>query len=91
MLRYALMNAAHNVARNNRTFGDYYAGKLAQGKSHYNALGHTAHKLVHVIFNILSRNVPFDLPQRLSRVGWRFSRISAFEKMRPALDIAPPA
>jgi len=62
MLRYALMNAAHNVARNNRTFGDYYAGKLAQGKAHYNALGHTAHKLVRVIFTILTRNVPFDLP-----------------------------
>lgn len=62
MLRYALMNAAHNVARNNRTFGDYYASKIAQGKSHYNALGHTAHKLVRVIFTILTRNVPFDLP-----------------------------
>lgn len=62
MLRYALINAAHNVVRNNRTFGDYYAGKVAQGKSHYNALGHTAHKLVRVIFTILSRNVPFDLP-----------------------------
>lgn len=62
MLRYALMNAAHNVARNNCTFGDYYASKIAQGKSHYNALGHTAHKLVRVIFTILTRDVPFDLP-----------------------------
>lgn len=62
MLRYALMNAAHNAARNNRTFADYYAAKVAQGKSHYNALGHTAHKLMRVIFTILTRNVPFDLP-----------------------------
>ncbi len=62
MLRYALMNAAHNVVRNNRTFADYYSAKLAQGKPHYNALGHTAHKLVRVVFTLLTRNTSFDLP-----------------------------
>jgi len=62
MFRYALINAAHNVARNNATFGSYYDSKIAQGKSHYCALGHTAHKLVRVIFTLLSRNAAFDLP-----------------------------
>lgn len=62
MLRYALINAAHNLARNNATFGTYHASKVAQGKSHYCALGHTAHKLVRVIFTLLSRNLAFDLP-----------------------------
>ena len=62
LLRYALINAAHNVVRNNETFSLYYASKTAQGKSHYNALGHTAHKLVRVIFTLLTRNVLFDLP-----------------------------
>lgn len=62
MLRYALISAAHNVQRNNATFGAYYDSKIAQGKSHYCALGHTAHKLVRVIFVLLSRNTAFDLP-----------------------------
>ena len=62
LLRYALINAAHNVAKNNVTFGDYYAAKIAQGKSHYSALGHTAHKLVRIIFVLLTRKVAFELP-----------------------------
>jgi transposase len=62
MLRYALINAAHNAVKNNRTFADYYASKISQGKTHYCALGHTAHKLVRVIFAIMTRNVAFSLP-----------------------------
>lgn len=38
-LRYALMNAAHNVVKNNATFKAYYDAKVAEGRSHYNALG----------------------------------------------------
>ena len=62
MLRYALINAAHNVVRNNHTFAQYYTSKVAQGKSHYCALGHTAHKLVRVLFTLLTKNIRFDLP-----------------------------
>lgn len=62
MLRFALVYAAHNLSRNNQTFAVYYRTKIAQGKSHYNALGHVAGKLVRVIFALLSRNVAFDLP-----------------------------
>ena len=61
MLRYALINAAHNVVLNNDTFAQYYNSKVAQGKSHYCALGHTANKLIRVIFVLLTRNVAFDL------------------------------
>jgi transposase len=42
ILRYALINAAFNVTLNNKTFKDYYDLKIAQGYTHYNALGHVA-------------------------------------------------
>lgn len=61
MLRYALINAAWNVSLNNDTFKAYYDSKIAQGNSHYSALGHTAHKLVRVLFKLLNDNVEFAL------------------------------
>lgn len=60
-LRYALMNAAHNVVKNNQTFKEYYDSKRAEGRSHYNALGHCAGKLVRVIYKMLTDNVEFNL------------------------------
>ena len=39
VLRYALMNAAHNVVKNNATFKAYYDKKMAESRTHYNALG----------------------------------------------------
>lgn len=60
-LRYALINAAHNVVRNNKTFKDYYDQKISEGKSHYNALGHCAGKLVRIIYKMLTDNVAFNL------------------------------
>lgn len=60
-LRYALMNAAHNVVKNNLTFKEYYDSKRAEGRSHYNALGHCAGKLVRVIYKMLTDNVEFNL------------------------------
>ena len=61
VLRYALMNAAHNVVKNNATFKTYYDAKRAEGRSHYNALGHCAGKLVRVIWKMLTDNVEFNL------------------------------
>ena len=61
VLRYALMNAAHNVVKNNATFKAYYDAKRADGRSHYNALGHCAGKLVRVIWRMLTDNVEFNL------------------------------
>ena len=60
-LRYALINAAHNVVKNNKTFNTYYHQKLSEGRSHYNALGHCAGKLVRIIYKMLTDNVLFNL------------------------------
>jgi transposase len=61
VLRYALMNATHNVVKNNTTFKAYYDAKMAEGRTHYNALGHCAGKLVRVIWKMLSDEVEFNL------------------------------
>lgn len=61
LLRYALINAAWNVSLNNKTFQDYFMLKQAQGKNHYAALGHVAHKLVRIIFKMLKDNIAFNL------------------------------
>ena len=61
VLRYALMNAAHNVVKNNSTFKAYYDVKKAEGRTHYNALGHCAGKLVRVIWKMLTDEVEFNL------------------------------
>lgn len=60
-LRYALVNAAHNIVKNNKTFHTYYDKKMSEGRTHYNALGHCAGKLVRVIYKMLTENVPFNL------------------------------
>lgn len=54
LLRYALMWAANNIRKYPSKMKDYYDQKKAQGKSHYNALGHCAAKLVRYIFWILN-------------------------------------
>ena len=61
VLRYALINAAHNVVKNNATFKTYYDKKMAEGRSHYNAIGHCAGKLVRIIWKIMTDNVEFNL------------------------------
>ncbi len=61
VLRYALMNAAHNVVKNNATFKAYYDAKMAEGRTHYNALGHCAGKLVRVIWKMMTDNTEFNL------------------------------
>ena len=60
-LRYTLINAAHNVVKNNATFKSYYDTKTAEGRTHYNARGHCAGKLVRVIHKMLSDDVAFNL------------------------------
>ena len=61
VLRYALVNAAHNVVKNNATFKAYYDAKMAEGRTHYNALRHCAGKLVRIIFKMLTDDVKFSL------------------------------
>ena len=61
VLRYALINAAHNVVKNNAAFKAYYDAKMAEGRSHYNALGHCAGKLVRIIWKMMTDEVEFNL------------------------------
>ena len=61
VFRYALMNAAHNVVKNNATFEAYYEVKKSEGRSHYSALGHCAGKLVRIIWKMLTDEVEFNL------------------------------
>jgi len=61
VLRYALVNAAHNLVKNNATFKAYYDAKMAEGRTHYNALGHCAGKLVRIIWKMMTDGVEFNL------------------------------
>ncbi|MGI6299131.1 MAG: IS110 family transposase [Saccharofermentanales bacterium] len=61
-LRWALMQAARLAALNCETFRRYLELKRAQGKHYFVALGHTAKKLIRVIFHILNTNEVF-VPQ----------------------------
>lgn len=61
VFRYALVNAAHNVVKNNATFKAFYNAKRVEGRTHYNALGHCAGKLVRVIWKMLTDEVESNL------------------------------
>ena len=59
LLRYAMLRASGLIIWNSETYSVYYNRKLAQGKSHNNAVCHVAHKLTRVIFHMLKENVEF--------------------------------
>ena len=61
VLRYTLINAAHNVVKNNAIFKAYYDVKMAEGRTHYNALGHCVGKLVRVIWKMMTNDLEFNL------------------------------
>ena len=59
-LRYALINATHNVLKNNMTFKTYYDQKKSEVRTHYAALGHCAEKLVRIIYKMLTTTFPLS-------------------------------
>lgn len=59
-LRYALIFTAWNTVRHSEKFNKYYCLKRSQSKSHYNALGHVAHKLVRVIFTLIKKDISYQ-------------------------------
>ncbi|MFQ8871541.1 MAG: transposase [[Ruminococcus] torques] len=64
VLRYALVNAALERCQEQRsTFKAYYDAKRAEGRSHYNALGHwlTGKLAAGVIWKMLTDEVEFNL------------------------------
>lgn len=54
LLRYALIWTANNIRKHPSKMKDYYELKRSQNKSHYNALGHCATKLIRYIYWILN-------------------------------------
>lgn len=60
-LRYALVNIAHNVVKNNTTFKAYHDTKMVEGPTLCNALGHCCGKLVSVIWKMLTDEVGLTL------------------------------
>ena len=61
LLRQQLVLTAFNLTLNNQTFKKYYDSKRKEGKNHYNALGHTASKLVRCLYKMMTENIPFNL------------------------------
>ena len=61
LLRYHLIYTAYNLSLRNKTFKEYYNLKREQGKSHYNALGHVANKVIRVLYKIMTEDIPFNL------------------------------
>ena len=59
-LRYALIFTAWNIVRHSEKFNKYYSLKRSQGKSHYNVLGHVAHKLVRILFILIKKNISYQ-------------------------------
>ena len=59
-LRYALIFTAWNAVRHSEKFNKYYCLKRSQSKSHYNTLGHVAHKLVRVIFTLIKKDISYQ-------------------------------
>ena len=59
-LRYVLIFTAWNIVRHSEKFNKYYSLKRSQGKSHYNALGHVAHKLVRILFTLIKKNISYQ-------------------------------
>lgn len=59
LLRYAMLRASGIIIWNSETYNAYYNRKLAQVKSHNNAICHVAHKLTRVIFHMLKENIEF--------------------------------
>ena len=68
-LRYSLIYTAWNAVRNNEVFSNYYALKRSQGKNHYKALGHVAHKLVRVIYRLMKDNIRAAYLKKLYKIS----------------------
>jgi transposase len=61
-LRRALMLAAERAARHDPQFGAILKRQQLRGKHYRVAVSHVAHKLVHVIFAVLTHRRPYELP-----------------------------
>lgn len=60
LFRWALVEAAHAASRTNKRIADYYHKKAKQKKSNHAAAIATANKLAKLIYEILSKEKPYD-------------------------------
>lgn len=58
-LRNALIQAADLIRKYDKTFYAYYWKKRDEGKHHFNALTHTARKLVRVLYKLMTENIEY--------------------------------
>jgi len=63
-LRYTLMNLSIPLIQYNIVFAEYYAKKIAEGKTHRVACSHLIKKLIRVIFTLEKNDIDFD-PEKL--------------------------
>jgi transposase len=77
-LRRALMLAAERAARHDPQFGAILKRQQLRGKHYRVAVSHVAHKLVHVIFAVLTHRTPYELPPAY--------RLGIIEPVEPAED-----
>jgi transposase len=61
-LRRAVMLAVEAAARHDPHFGAILKRQQLRGKHYRVAVSHVAHKLVHVIFAVLTHRKPYELP-----------------------------
>lgn len=73
VLLHALMNAAHNVVKNNSTFKAYYDAKMEEDQTHYNA----------------SRIRPTNSSGSYSRCSLTMSRLISFKGNRNSVEKLP--
>lgn len=59
-LRWALLTASRLVCMRDKTFSDYKAKKLSEGKHFFVALSHVTKKLIRVIFYLLKTNCSYQ-------------------------------
>lgn len=58
---FCLNKCCTQYSEKQKTFNDFYHIKISEGRSHYNALGHCAGKLVRIIYKMLTDKVTFNL------------------------------
>jgi transposase len=59
-LRWALMEAAHTAGRSKTPIGEYYRKKSKQKKSNHAAAVATANKLARIMYEVLTKQKPYD-------------------------------
>jgi transposase len=82
-LRRALMLAAEQAARHDPQFQAIFRRQQLRGKHYRVAVSHVAHKLVHVIYAVLTHRKPYELPHA--------HRLGIIEPVEPAEESSTTA